>query len=1411
MKTKAFFLTLGFLFSAVLNAQNLGGYFYGNDSAPTGWEWQSPDSLGYNKLQPHAYFFNFADKETAQLVLPEHSTYVLNLVNRGRWRFHWAKQPSERPMDFYRTDFDDSSWAEEWLPMCWNIAGRQSDGTWKYGRPIYSNQRVIFQHHVAMDDWRGGVMRPAPKDWLVNEFPNEVGSYRRTFTIPAEWDGREVYINFDGVDSFFYLWINGKYVGFSKNSRNLAEFDITPFLNKKEENVVAVEVYRNSDGSFLESQDMFRLPGIFRSVYLTAKPKVQVNDVVAIPTFEDPEYTHGVLNITATVQNLTKKAADVRVDYTLYEVALYGDKTTPTELAAQTGTGRVDGGGTLTLKAELHAGEAVKPWSAESPQRYVLVGELKDAKGNVLETFSTYTGFRQGGIYNVAAKDDEFGKAGRYYLLNGKPIKMKGVNRHETSRSRGHAIDRYQMQEEVMIMKRGNINHVRNCHYPDDPYWYYLCDKYGIMLEDEANIESHEYYYGRESLSHVKEFRNMHVARNMEMVRAHVNHPSILIWSLGNEAGPGENFKAAYDAIKAFDTSRPVQYERDTESKIVDFYSNQYPAVGVVQQICKGTANIKYPMHISEYAHSMGNALGNLVDYWEAIESSNYCMGGAIWDWADQAITAYDPATKKSYNGYGGDFRDKPNDGMFCMNGILRPDHSAKPQYYEVKKVYQNVDVTMVDPATATIEIFNKNYFTDLSAYDIYWNLWENGKVVIGGVACNDIDESMGSYTKGKFYREMFGVSAGGRFMLTQQLLPVEGAQLVGPRQRRQFRLPIDPAKLNPASEYFVEVQFCQKKDVAWAPVGYVQMEEQLPLQPLRAASQEKTAELKGAMPQLSAADGQLVLKGEGFEVAFDQQTGALVNLHYGDKEFVAGSEGLRLDAFRAPTDNDNWAASTWVQNGLDRLQHRVTDYESAGLKDGRTFVRFTVESQAAHPARLVYSNRDRNPEDVYTVVEDKSRACDFKFTSHLVYTIYPDGAVELQSAITSNNPSLDLPRIGYTMTMPAENNCYVYYGRGPENNYADRKTGQFVEQHYRRVKQDLPLAKPQAMGNREDVRWCQLTDNKGRGLLFTPTANSANPQQRVVTMSCSALPYTQQELMGAAHPFQLPESQGTVLHLDAKVTGLGGNSCGQGGPLNHDRVKANGHLFGFIITPVENGETERNIEAVGMRTAGRDFTPTHNGAAHPILATQDRLGNVTLTTMAEGQIMYAHDGGTPQVYTGAIPFRQGGTLKAWIAKEKDAYPLANQLFAYTYTFKKIDLVPLEVIYTSSFEPGEGEGRHLTDGDPRTIWHTQYGVTLAKYPHWVDFDAAQEQQMKGFVYTPRTDGPNGYVKDYEIYVSHDNKEWTRVHTGTFQRDGRPQRVMFAKPVRARYIRFYALNEQGGAEYASGAEFSLIAE
>ena len=490
---------------------------------------------------------------------------------------------------------------------------------------------------MAVGDWKGGVMRTPPKNWLTYKDRNEVGSYRRTFSIPADWDGKEVYINFDGVDSFFYLYVNGSFVHFSKNSRILAQFDITSYLNKKGENLVAVEVYRNSDGSFLEAQDMFRLPGIFRSVSLTAKPKVQVRDIKAIPDYDDT-FTQASLHITAQVKNLTTKPAKgYSIVYSLYENKLYSDENTLVAgVTAVAPVSEIGKGGEMEANVVLSAGSKVKPWSAEAPHRYTLVGELKDKKGNTVETFSTYIGFREIEIRETPANKDEFGLAGRYYYLNGKPIKMKGVNRHENNPATGHHVTRQQMEHEVFLMKQGNINHVRNCHYPDAPYWYYLCDKYGIYLEDEANIESHEYYYGEASLSHVPEFKNAHIARNMEMVHATVNNPSVAIWSLGNEAGPGNNFVEAYKAIKAYDTSRPVQYERNND--IVDMGSNQYPSIAWVQEAVKGKYDMVYPFHISEYAHSMGNAVGGLVDYWNAIESTNFFVGGAIWDWVDQAI-----------------------------------------------------------------------------------------------------------------------------------------------------------------------------------------------------------------------------------------------------------------------------------------------------------------------------------------------------------------------------------------------------------------------------------------------------------------------------------------------------------------------------------------------------------------------------------------------------------------------------------------------------------------------------------------------------------------------------------------------------------------------------------------------------
>lgn len=1283
----------------------LGGYFYQQQTAPTGWEWQSPDSVAVNKQQPHAWFFSFRNIDEARKVLPENSSYWKSLD--GMWKFHWAPNPDERPKDFFRTDYDVSKWDDIKVPMNWNMAGLQRDGKNKYGDPLYSNQRVIFQHSwQPMNDWKGGVMRTPPKDWMTYRNRNEVGSYRRTFSVPADWKGQEIYLNFDGVDSFFYLYINGKYVGFSKNSRNLAEFNITPYLNKEgEENTVAVEVYRHSDGSFLESQDMFRLPGIFRTVALTAKPQVQVRDFKAIPDL-DETYSNAKLHITAQLQNLSKKAIKgYTIQYSLYANRLYSDENTLLSgvTASAKLAGKLNAKGEISLEATLDAANKVNLWSAEAPHRYTLVGELKDGKGRTVQTFSTFVGFRKVEIKETPAEKDEFGLAGRYYYLNGQPIKLKGVNRHENNVKAGHTVSREQMEHEIFLMKRGNINHVRNCHYPDAPYWYYLCDKYGIYLEDEANVESHEYYYGKQSLSHVPEFRNAHIARNMEMVHATVNHPSVVIWSLGNEAGPGKTFVDCYNAIKAYDTSRPVQYERNND--IVDMGSNQYPSIAWVQGAVQGKYKLKYPFHISEYAHSMGNACGNLIDYWDAIESTNFFMGGAIWDWVDQALDKQDPATGKTYWAYGGDFGkdNKPNDGMFCMNGIMRPDLTPKAQYFEVKKVYQNVGVKAIDMKQGQIEIFNKNYFEPLKNYQIVWSLYKDGVCV-------------------------------------KKNQPLQGAKnIVGPREKGIYTLPYDYASLDANSEYFVTVQFLLGKDMPWAKKGYPQMEEQLRVKgaDVAAPSIAAVAKTGKAMKyQLDKAAKRASIMGENFQVAFDLNTGAIYSLKYGNQIIIKDGNGPKLDAYRAPTDNDAGIGyhNAWFKNGLYDLQHVVKSWTcTPNKKDGTYKLDFTVESQGKEGCDVNYGNRDRDPESCYNFEKNKHALtdADLKFTTRQIYTIYKDGSIEMQSAIGANRSKVILPRIGYSMVLPSELNQYDYYGRGPVNNYNDRKTSQFIGWYHSPVaEQGIMLPKPQAQGNREEVRWCAVTNSSEQGVVFISDS----------TMSASALPWSQQELTLAAHPYQLPKSSGTHLHLDAKVTGLGGASCGQGGPLTPDQVRSTPTTFGFIIRPAVKSELPNLVK---------------------VSATGRKMVKDIMQQMKQNQ-----------QNTG-----------------------------------------LQIAFASSQEPDEGDAAYLVDGDPSTIWHTMYSITLAKYPHWVDFDAGKQKLIKGFTYLARQDGSlNGCIKDYEIYVSNDNKTWGEpVVKGSFEKTAKLQKVMFGKPVKARYVRLRALNEQSGQDYASGSEFTLITE
>ena len=1394
----------------------LEGFAYDTQvTAPTGDEWQSPEALALNKEQPRAWGFHFPTEQAARGVLPERGAYWLSLD--GTWKFHWCKTPEERAKGFEAPAFDVSAWDNIEVPGCWNVQGIQKDGSLKYGVPIYVNQKVIFEHQVAVDDWKGGVMRkPRNPQWTTSEYPNEVGSYRRSFTVPASWKGRVVYINFDGVDSFFYLWINGHYVGFSKNSRNTASFNITPYINKEGENVVAVEVYRNSDGSFLEAQDMFRLPGIFRSTYLTSVPEVELSDLVVRTSQLSgngiTEEADAEIVVEANVRNLGKKAAkDLSVEYKVFPLKLYTDELAPASLYLdeEPAVGQPNAQAQVNVGADLSVAvtsinlHGAQTWSAEAPYRYVLTATLKDKKGKVLDVRSTYFGVRTVEIRDTKAEDDEFGLAGRYFYVNNKPVKLKGVNRHETNPWRGHAITKEQMQHEVFLMKQGNINHVRNSHYANDPYWYYLCDKYGIYLEDEANIESHEYYYGDASLSHPAEWRKAHIARNMEMVRAHVNAPSIVIWSLGNEAGPGQNFVAAYNAIKAFDTSRPVQYERNND--IVDMGSNQYPSVGWVQFAAKGGKGPKYPFHISEYAHSMGNAGGNLIDFWQAIETSNYICGGAIWDWVDQAIARpigqldnlqsdnYLKPNCKIVNGqivqfnYGGDFGDLPNDGMFCMNGVMLPDLTPKPEYYDVKHVYQNVGVELdkiwnrelpsgKKMTFAGLKVTNKNYF----------------------VALEDVDISV------VVVRDGFDVS---RTTIPHEL--PHGMPAIKPRKTEPITVPLQISDEEAAWHcYDLRVEFLLNKDMPWAKKGYVQMAEQVHL--WDAKESDPIWSWGKEIPTITKTGGSgiITLDGKGWSVTFDNLRGTIKSMKAGVQTIIEDDCGPVLDALRAPVDNDNWYYQSWYQNGLHSLQHKVLDYNIYTRKeDGAVVLNYTVESRGTK-GQIQGGSSGR-----YSIVNVPSGSpegspADFAFTSNIVWTVYPDGTIENESAITSNKPKAILPRLGFLMKLPTrfetDGSKLSYFGCGPQNNYADRKSGMFSAVYESTVKEQfVDFPKPQDMGNREGVQWLALTDASNQGVVFGALTGS---------MCTSVLPWSDLQLTCAPHPSELPESDHVYVHLDTKVTGLGGNSCGQGGPLTPDRVYADAYTFGFFIRPTATADLHKISEA--------NFPVMHGGDL-PIAITRDAKGDVTIVynEFNGEEVLYSltpnpssKGGGSKktssksngEAVSGPISMRDGGTITVWHADVPEV--------KISRTFEKVEFVPVTVLACSSEEPGE-EAARLVDGKPETIWHTAYGVTVTKYPHSIDFDCSEMKTIKGFTYLPRQDGgANGNIKGYRVQLSQDGKTWGEpVAEGEFERGAALKRITFAKPQRARYLRFTALSSQNGLDFASGAEFTVLAE
>lgn len=1066
----------------ILLALSANFFAFGPVAAPDGTEWQDPQRYSLNREMPRNWFFSFADVESATKVLPEHSSYWKSLD--GTWKFNWVPTPDNRPEEFYRNDYDVSAWDDIEVPSNWQIVGLGKDGSQKYGTPIYVNVRYPFYYDVVVDDWKKGFMRTPPEDWTMYEARNEVGSYKRTFSVPSEWKGMDVFIDFDGVDSFFYLWINGKYVGFSKNSRNAARFNISGYLVPGE-NQVAVQVYRNSDGSYFEAQDMFRLSGIFRTVALEAKPRTHVRDIKVTPGFADGNVkSDGTLDIECDIVVADGRTKNLTIDWHLYKNRLYGDET---EYVA-TFKGQ-------PLASSLNCGK-VEKWSAEAPHRYTLVGELKTG-GRTLDVFSTIVGFRDVEIRDTKASEDEFGIAGRYFYINGKPVKLRGVNRHETAPEVGHAIDRDVMTRDVMMMKAANINHVRNSHYPDDPYWYWLCDKYGIYLMDEANLETHPYYYGKESLSHVEEFRDAHVARIMDMIRSDYNHPSVVIWSMGNEAGPGVNFAFAYVKAKEYDTMRPVQYERNND--VSDIGCRQYPEVEWVRQVSAGKANVKYPYHINEFAHSMGNALGDFADYWELMDSNNRFIGGAIWDWVDQSLYNWEKDGTK-YLAYGGDFGDWPNDGQFVMNGLIFGDRAPKPQYWEVQKVYQPVYTKYL--GSGRIEVFNRNYFEAVNAELNY-------RVICGEQlpACRTMEIS------------------------------------VAPRSRQVYELEMDAVP--EGIQAYLSVDYLSKEALPWSD-GH------------RASISHDHLLVQDGRPNVEPGCCAV----SDFKISFDDATGTISRLCYDGVDVIVPGEGPVLNLFRAFVNNDGWLFKKWFAEGLHCLEHHAVASSRTDNPDGSYCVKYTVESYAANGAKVLSESnhgyhRIENCPDMKDVV---------RFTTEQSWTVYPDGRVVLDADITSDKPELIPGRIGFLFKVPSSLNRFGYYGRGPWENYPDRKTSSFVTAFGGEVMSNFSdYTKPQDMGNHEDVSWVKMSDGKNCGFMVRALSNSI---RKAPVMSMSVLPYSAMDLVMAAHPHQLPgRGEVNYLTVDAAVLGLGGQSCGPA-PQQKNRIYAGATHFSFEIAP---------------------------------------------------------------------------------------------------------------------------------------------------------------------------------------------------------------------------------------------------
>ncbi len=934
-------------------------------------DWENPEVYALGRETPRATAIPYNSVQEALSMNTADSPWFRSL--NGQWKFHWVPKPADRPQDFYRTDYDVSAWDEITVPSNWEMQG--------YGIPIYTNINYPFPNDIPN----------------IPHNDNPVGSYKRTFNIPADWDGRQIFLHFGGSTSGMYVWVNGQKVGYVQSVKNPAEFNITKYVHPGE-NQIACEVYRWTDGSYLEDQDFWRLSGIERDVYLYSTANVRIRDFFANAAL-DKAYRNGLLDVAVDVQNYNDKAQNVTIGLQLYDEA--GKEVA----SAKKHLDSAPGNSGVTLSAKI---ASVKKWDAENPNLYKLVVTIKDAKGTLLEATSANVGFR-----NIEIKDAQL-------LVNGKPVEIHGVDLHEHHQVNGHTVDLQTMMDDIRMMKQNNINAVRTSHYPQTPLWYDLCDRYGIYLVDEANIESHALGYTFES-HFVKEtnptfdpkWKNAMLDRHISLVERDKNHPSVIIWSLGNESADGPHMVDGYHWIKDRDKTRPVQYERALHEAHTDIICPMYPSMSYMKEYAAKT-DADRPYIMCEYAHAMGNSTGNFQEYFDIIRSSKQMQGGFIWDWVDQGILTKDE-NGKEYWAYGGDFgaMNYPNDGNFCINGLVNPDRTPHPGLAEVKKVYQDIRFSAADLSKGEIVVENHFLSTNLDKYKFEWVLKENGK------------------------------------QIAQGWLPKLS---VAPGAEKTVKLDLSPYDKD-NNEYHLDIYAYTTEATDVVPAGHEVAREQWAL-PSKSYFDRPAATASGKVTVKDEKGRITVDTSNGVEVVIGRNNGELLNYKADGHQLIAS--GGVPSFWRAPNDND---FGEWAQTRLNVWRNAGTNKKVKSIE--------VKETDGSAIVAIKFSLPDVNTDYslTYTVQPDGK------------LTINADWS-------TDRTDLPEMMRFGMSFVLPGEFNDFTWYGRGPLENYQDRNTATFMGQYSGKVAdQFYPYIRPQETGNKTDVRWATLTNSQGIGL----------------------------------------------------------------------------------------------------------------------------------------------------------------------------------------------------------------------------------------------------------------------------------------------------------------------------------------